>query len=351
MGGRLTISLDGMGGDHSPQMVVDGAALAARMLQQVDFLLFGDEEKLKPLVARHPHLQAVTTIRHAPEIVTNEMRAATALRSARNSSMRLAINAVAKGEAQGIVSAGNTGALMALAKFVLKTLPGIDRPAIATYFPTERGASVMLDLGANVECDANNLVQFAIMGEVFGRNVLGLDVPSVGLLNVGVEGLKGSDSVKKADAILRASSLPIRYQGFIEGNDIAAGTVDVVVTDGFSGNIALKVIEGTAKFFAHLIRSALTGSTRAKLGALLAKPALDELKHHTDPRRYNGAMFVGLNGICVKSHGGTDAYGFSNAIRVAVEMITHDFKETIDEDLKCLAVQAPESQTRAVAGK
>ncbi len=350
MNGRVRISLDGMGGDKSPDIVVEGAAQAAETLPAVDFLLFGDEARLRPLVDRFPRLAGITTLRHTTEAVTNEMRAAAALRTARKSSMGLAIGAVAAGEADGVVSAGNTGALMAMAKFMLKTLPGIDRPAIATHFPTKTGLTVMLDLGANVECDANMLVQFAIMGAVFARNVLSLENPTVGLLNVGVEGYKGNDAVKKADAVLREAALPITYKGFIEGDGIAAGAVDVVVTDGWSGNIALKVIEGTARFYAHVLKDALMSSPRGQMGALLARPALNKVKHHTDPRRYNGAMFVGLNGICVKSHGGTDAFGFANAIRVAVELITHGFNEGIKQDLVQIGF-LPNSQTRAVAGK
>ena len=338
---RITISLDGMGGDNAPDMVVEGAALAAETLSNVDFMLFGDEARLGPLVKRFPKLVAITTIHHTDDVVTNEMKAAIALRSGRNTSMRLAINAVKRGEAQGVVSAGNTGALMAMAKFVLRTLPGIDRPAIATYFPTKRGVTVMLDLGANVDCDYNNLVQFAVMGEVFARNVLGLEKPTIGLLNVGAEGMKGNEAVKKTDEILRNSTLPIDYYGFIEGDDIGAGTVDVVVTDGFSGNIALKVIEGTARFITHTIREAFLSSPRNKLGALIAKPAFNQIKERLDPRRYNGAMLVGLNGICVKSHGGTDAFGFANAIKVAAEMVTKGFNENIKEEFNHLGDMAP----------
>jgi glycerol-3-phosphate acyltransferase PlsX len=247
--------------------------------------------------------------------------------------MRLAIDAVSNGEAAGIVSAGNTGALMAMAKFVLKTLPGIDRPAIASYFPTERGQSIMLDLGANVICDSDNLVQFAVMGEVFARNVLGLAQPTVGLLNVGSEQLKGHESVQLAFNALQSIDLPMKFHGFIEGDDIGRGTVDVIVTDGFTGNIALKTVEGTAKMFGTFLRECFHSSFSSKLGALLAKPALSKFRRRLDPRRYNGAMFLGLNGICVKSHGGTDGIGFANAIEVAVELIRDGLNEVIKEDL------------------
>jgi glycerol-3-phosphate acyltransferase PlsX len=254
--------------------------------------------------------------------------------------MRLAIDAVGNGEAAGIISAGNTGALMAMAKFVLKTLPGIDRPAIATYYPTLRGESVMLDLGANVDCDADNLVQFAVMGEVFARNVLGLENPSIGILNVGAEGLKGNEAVKKAAATLESTPLPIKFYGFVEGDDIGAGTVDVVVTDGFTGNIALKTAEGTARMFGQFLKDAIKSTILSQLGALLARGALNKFKMRVDPRRYNGAMFLGLNGICIKSHGGTDGIGFANAIKVAVELITNSLNENIKKDYAELSAHA-----------
>jgi glycerol-3-phosphate acyltransferase PlsX len=263
--------------------------------------------------------------------------------------MRLAINAVANGEADGIVSAGNTGALMAMAKFVLKTLPGIDRPAIAASLPTQRGETVMLDLGANVICTANHLVQFAVMGEVFARNVLGKAEPSIGILNIGVEGVKGNEAVKKAAAILQESSLPIRFYGFVEGDDIGAGTVDIIVTDGFTGNVALKTIEGTAKMYTFFLKQALLDSLPARFGALLARPALTKLRAHLDPRRYNGAMLLGLNGICVKSHGGTDAFGFANAIRVAVQLITEGVNEDIKKDYGKLGEVMAQEQQHVVA--
>ncbi|MCK5167488.1 MAG: phosphate acyltransferase PlsX, partial [Rhodospirillaceae bacterium] len=247
-------------------------------------------------------------------------------------SMRLAINAVGDGIAGGVVSAGNTGALMAMAKFVMKTLPGIDRPAIASYYPTMTGESVMLDLGANIQCDAENLDQFAVMGEVFARYVLHIEQPSIGILNVGTEVLKGNDSVKQAAAILRETHLPIKFHGFVEGDDIGKGTVDVVVTDGFTGNVALKTIEGTAKLFAGALKEELKGSMLGKIGALIAKPAIDAFRNRFDPRRYNGAMFLGLNGICVKSHGGTDSFGFANAILAAHEMVSDGLNDGIKED-------------------
>ncbi len=346
---RLTLSIDAMGGDNAPRMVIDGVEASLARFSDVRFLLFGDENRLKPLFDGRPKAKAASEVRHTSDVVTNEEKPGAALRSGRKSSMRLAIDAVGSGEADGVISAGNTGALMAMAKFVLKTLPGIDRPAIAAYYPTLRGESVMLDLGANVECDAENLVQFAVMGEVFARNVLGLDQPSIGILNVGAEGLKGNEAVKKAAATLQATPLPIKFYGFIEGDDIGAGTVDVVVTDGFTGNIALKTAEGTAKLFGEFLKEALTASPMSKLGAVLASRELRKFKRRVDPRRYNGAMFLGLNGICIKSHGGADAVGFANAIRVAVDLITNSFNENIKKDYAELSAAGPILR-EAVAG-
>ena len=345
MSTRLTLSLDAMGGDNAPSMVVEGIGLALDRLPQVDFLLYGDEKQLIPLLDKKPRARDVCEIRHTDDIVSNDEKPGVALRSGRNSSMRLAINAVHDGEAAGIVSAGNTGALMAMAKFVLKTLPGIDRPAIASAFPTIRGESIMLDLGANVVCTADNLVQFAVMGEVFARNVFGLEQPSVGILNVGSEELKGHDSVKVAFSVLQNIDLPIKFHGFVEGDDIAKGTVDVIVTDGFTGNIALKTAEGTAKMFGSFLKDAFLSSTTSKIGAMLAKPALNKFRMRLDPRRYNGALFLGLNGICVKSHGGTDALGFANALDVAVELISDGLNDVIKEDLSHLDEMVSETTT------
>ncbi|HSK39705.1 MAG TPA: phosphate acyltransferase, partial [Arenibaculum sp.] len=233
MSARLTIALDAMGGDHAPDMVVAGADEARQRCPDIRYLFFGDEHRIEPLLDRQPALKAVSTVRHTPDAISNDAKPSVALRAGRTSSMRLAINAVAEGEASCVVSAGNTGALMAMAKFVLKTLPGIDRPAIASFLPTQRGESVMLDLGANVECDARNLVEFAVMGAVFARTVLGVAEPTIGLLNIGAEEVKGHEAIRNAAAQLRMMPLPGTFHGFIEGDDIPAGTVDVVVTDGF----------------------------------------------------------------------------------------------------------------------
>jgi len=328
----LTIALDAMGGDYAPKVVVRGVALARLRHPQVRYLLFGDERKVAPLIKRKPKLRKIVSLVHTEKVVPGDMKPSLALRQGRGSSMWEAIGAVQDGRAAAVVSGGNTGALMAMAKTILGTLPGIDRPAIAGYFPTLRGESVMLDLGANVECDANNLVQFAVMGEVFARTVLGLQQPTIGLLNVGEEPVKGRDAVKAASAILRDTRLPIRFEGFVEGDDIAAGSVDVVVTDGFTGNIALKTAEGTARLLREFVRQAFKSSLLAKVGFLMARSALRKMHVRTDPRRYNGAMFLGLNGIAVKSHGGTDALGFANAIGVAVDLAAGGFNDRIKEE-------------------
>jgi glycerol-3-phosphate acyltransferase PlsX len=263
--------------------------------------------------------------------------------------MRLAIDAVAEGKAHCVVSAGNTGALMAMSKVVLRTVPGIDRPAMASYFPTRRGESVMLDLGANVECDADNLVQFALLGDVFARTVLGLVQPVVGLLNVGSEELKGHDAVREAAARLRDTFSPISFYGFVEGDDIGAGTVDVIVTDGFTGNIALKTAEGTVKLVIDFFRSAFRHSLLGRIGYIFARGALNRLRGRLDPRKYNGAVFLGLQGIAVKSHGGADALSFANAIAVAVDMKANGFLDKIREELERLrahgSLAKPQSAT------
>ena len=329
-----------MGGDQAPDMVIRGANIARQRFPQVHFLFFGDRARIAPLLAKLPLLDKVSTVHHADQEVRADDKPSTALRSGRSSSMRLAIDAVRDGQAAGVVSAGNTGALMAMAKFVLKTMPGIDRPAIASFFPTLRAESVMLDLGANLQCDANNLVEFAVMGNVFARTVLGVLEPTVGLLNVGSEDIKGHEALREAHAVLRDANMPGHFYGFVEGDDIAKGTVDVIVTDGFTGNIALKTIEGTVRLYGEFLKQTFSSSPLARLGYLLARPALRTLRARTDPRRYNGAIFLGLNGIAVKSHGGTDAFGFANAIGVAIDMVLHGAIEKIREDFAHLTTRS-----------
>jgi glycerol-3-phosphate acyltransferase PlsX len=352
---RLTIALDAMGGDQAPRMVLRGADLARKRHPQVQFLVYGREQDVQPYLSKLKKLRQVTTLVHCEDVVSDNEKPSTALRNGRNSSMRQAIQAVRDGRADGVVSAGNTGALMAMSKTLMKMLPGIDRPAIASFFPTQVGESVMLDLGANVQCDARNLVDFAIMGNAFSRTVLGTMEPSYGLLNVGAEERKGHEALWEARERLTQIDLPGRFHGFIEGDDIAKGTVDVIVTDGFTGNVALKTAEGTAKLIGSYLKSTFKSSIFAQIGYLLARRAMQKLRKRTDPRRYNGAMFLGLNGITVKSHGGTDPVGFANAIGVAVDLARGGFLDRIRADLSQLdsgagAARTANSGARAAAG-
>jgi glycerol-3-phosphate acyltransferase PlsX len=345
---RLTIALDAMGGDAAPRVVVSGAEIASERFPEVDFLMYGREDEVAPLLDRSERLKAVTTFVHTDDVVRSGDKPSVALRAGRKSSMRLAINAVHEGQAAGVVSAGNTGALMAMAKFVLKTLPGVDRPAIASFFPTLRGESVMLDLGANLSCDANNIVDFAVMGNAFARCVLGILQPSYGLLNVGSEDIKGHEYLQEASAILRRANLPGEFVGFVEGDDIAKGSVDVIVTDGFTGNVALKTAEGTAKLINEYVRQTFKSSLLASVGYVLARSAMRKLRKRVDPRVYNGAIFLGLNGVAVKSHGGTDALGFANAIGVAIDMANHGVIEKIQSDFATMTRLQPEAQAAVV---
>lgn len=331
--GKVVLALDGMGGDKAPDVVVNGADIARERYPGTTFLLFGDPAQLKPLVDKRKGLAQVLEIVHAEDAVLAEDKPSFALRRRRQSSMWLACEAAGQGRADSVVSAGNTGALLAISMFAMRLLEGVDRPALCSFVPTTRGESVMLDLGANIECDADNLAQFAVMGSVFAQVLMGLDTPRVGLLNVGSEELKGHEELRHAAASLRQNGMPISFHGFIEGNDITAGTVDVVVTDGFTGNIALKSIEGAAKLLTGFLRDAFRTSTFAKLGYLFASGAMEKMRKRTDPRRYNGGVFLGLDGVCVKSHGGTDDLGFAYAIGVAVDMVRYEYKSKLVEGL------------------
>lgn len=322
-----------MGGDRAPAVVVAGLAIAAERHPEARFLLVGDEAQLAPMLAGHPRAARACTVRSAPEVIGNDMKPSAAVRL-RQSSMRIAIDAVAEGDASGVVTAGNTGALLALAKIVLKTMPGIDRPAMAAVSPSAGGDVVMLDLGANLVCDARNLVEFAVMGDVFARTVLGLPAPTIGLLNVGSEEQKGDERIRQAADVLRESHIGPQFRGFVEGHDIAAGTTDVIVTDGFSGNVALKTGEGALRLIGGLLRQVFTSSLAGRLGYLLVRSSLDRLREWLDPRRYNGAVMLGLNGVVVKSHGGTDALGFAHAVDVAVDMVVHRVNDRMREGLE-----------------
>jgi phosphate acyltransferase len=335
MSERIVISLDAMGGDVGPQVVVPGAALSAERNPNLHFLLFGDEAQIAPILAAYPKLKDRAEIRHAEITIAMDDKPSQALRHGRGKSgMWMAIDAVKQGESAACVSAGNTGALMAMSRFVLRTLPGIERPAIAAIWPTLRGESIVLDVGATIGADARQLVEFAVMGEAMARCHFGLEKPTVGLLNIGVEEVKGLEQVKEAARLLRELKLPIEYYGFVEGDDIGKGTVDVVVTEGFTGNIALKTAEGTAKQISTYLKLVLSRTILSKIGAFLAQGAFRALKDRMDPRKHNGGVFTGLNGIVVKSHGGTDALGFATAIDVAVEMVRNGLVAKIAEDVR-----------------
>jgi phosphate acyltransferase len=335
----ITIALDAMGGDLGPAAVIPGAAEALKTDPNLKFILFGRQKDIETQLNRYPALRGACLIHHTEQVIANDEKPAQALRQGRESSMRKAIDAVADGRAACVVSSGNTGALMATAKVVLKMLPGIHRPAIASVFPSQKGQVVMLDLGANLTCDPEMLVQFAILGTVYARAIRGIERPTVGLLNVGSEEMKGHDELRAAAAMLQGLTFPGKFYGFIEGNDIPLGTTDVVVTDGFTGNVALKVAEGVGKLTGSFIKQAFKSSPLAMIGALFASGALRRLKHRVDPRLYNGGMFLGLNGICVKSHGGSDAVGFSRAVLVAADLVRKGYNLKVAKEIEAVMGQ------------
>lgn len=329
------IAIDAMGGDGGASVMIAGAALALDRNPALRFRLVGREDAIKAELATHPALAQASTIVHAENIISGDDKAAQAIRRAKTTSMGLAIADVKSGAADAAVSGGNTGALMAMSKLALRTMTGIDRPALAALMPTLGDNDViMLDLGANTECEAKNLVEFAIMGAAYARSVLDVSAPRVRLLNIGTEELKGTEELRVAASELRATDhLHLRFDGFIEASSIASGDADVVVTDGFSGNIALKSIEGTARFITQLLRRAFSSSLRSKAGFVLSRPAFALLKVHLDPNNHNGAVFLGLNGIVVKSHGSADVSGVANAIKVASQLFTNQITRRITEDL------------------
>ncbi len=335
MTGEVRIAVDAMGGDHGPPVMVEGAAIAQRRRPDARFLFFGRETEIAALLAARPELAARSSVHHTDVSVAMTDKPSQALRSGRRvSSMWLAIDAVKKGEADVAVSAGNTGALMAMAKVCLHTMNGIDRPAIAALWPTLRGRSVVLDLGATIGADARFLVVLAVMGAAMARVVLAIDRPTVGLLNVGTEEIKGLDEVKAASKLLREQASPdLDYHGFVEGDDLGKGTVDVVVTEGFTGNIALKTAEGTARQVRQYLRDAMGGSWRARLAYLIAKPAFDGLREQMDPRNVNGGVFLGLDGVVIKSHGSMDAVGTAGAIELGHAMVRDQLLGKIREML------------------
>jgi phosphate acyltransferase len=330
------IAIDAMGGDEGVSVMIAGAALARHRHAAFQFLLVGDEVRIKAALENHPNLRAASEILHADDVVTGEDRLSQALRKSKTSSMGLAINAVKQGQASAAVSAGNTGALMGMAKVALRTMPGIDRPALAALLPTLKDSDVVvLDLGANTDCDAKNLAQFAVMGAAYSRIIFGFDRPKVRLLNIGTEEMKGTEELREAAQYLRdASGLHMDFQGFIEADKINRGECDVVVCDGFSGNIALKAIEGSARFVTDLLKRAFTSSLRSKFGFLVSRPATELLRHHLDPNNHNGAVFMGLNGVVVKSHGSASIKGVAKAVEVAARLVEEDITARIAQDLQ-----------------
>lgn len=331
----LRISLDAMGGDAGPEMVIAGADRSLTHHPDIEYLLFGDEEKVQPELNKFPGLIKKSTIIHTDVSVRMDEKPSQALRRGkRNSSMWKSIEAVKKGEADVCISAGNTGALMAMAKICLRTVAGIERPAISALWPTVRRESIVLDVGANVGADARQLVDNAVMGSAMATALFAKERPLVGLLNVGVEEIKGLDEIKKAAVILRESELPFDYHGFVEGDDLGRGIVDVVVTEGFTGNIALKTAEGTAKQIGTYIKDAMTRTLITKLGAIIASNGFNALKRKMDPRGMNGGVFLGLNGLVIKSHGGTDAKGFASAIDLGYDMASNKLVERLSEDIE-----------------
>ena len=335
MVGKAKISLDAMGGDNAPKMVFDGAELVLERFSDIEFQLFGDQAILEPMLKDYPRLKAVSTIRHCDVVVRMDEEPSTALRRGRGkSSMWQSIEAVKNKEASVAVSAGNTGALMAMSRFCLKMMANIERPAIAAIWPTKTGETIMLDMGATIGANSQQLIDFSILGSALAQILFDKKRPTVGLLNIGVEEVKGLEEVRNAGQILRSADLPyLDYVGFIEGNDVGKGAVDVAVTEGFAGNIALKIAEGTATQISGYLREALNRTWRARLGYMLAKEAFVSLREKLDPRNHNGGVFLGLNGLVIKSHGGTDGEGYASALEMAYDMLRYDLISQISQDI------------------
>lgn len=332
MSENIVISIDAMGGDNAPDAIIEGVALSSRKHPKTRFMIYGDEARCKSSLEKHSKKLKNYEFINTTAVVSNDDKPGQVIRN-KETSMWQAVNAVKQGKADAVVSAGNTGALMAISKLALRTLQKIHRPAICTIMPTIKGRVVVLDLGANIECGPENLVEFAIMGEKFAKIVLGVENPKVGLLNIGSEDMKGREELQKASEILKTSFSDINFHGFVEANNIAEGLTDVVVTDGFTGNIALKSIEGTAKLVLKLTKKAFMGSVWGLIMGLLSKPIFKKVKKVMDPRLYNGAMFLGLNGLSVKSHGGADAFAFSIAVNNAIMSVKGDLNERIKDEI------------------
>ncbi|MEQ8825659.1 MAG: phosphate acyltransferase PlsX [Filomicrobium sp.] len=331
---QRTIALDAMGGDHGPKVVVEGASISLTRHPGMDFLLVGDETAIEAELEKFPALAERSKVIHTDTVIAMDAKPSQALRRGKGSSMWTAIDAVKNDQAHVAVSAGNTGALMAMSKLILRPMAAIERPAIAALWPTVRSECIVLDVGANIGADDRQLADFALMGAAMARALFHIERPSVGLLNVGVEDVKGNEDVKQAHAWLKETSgLPLDYRGFIEGDQIGQGSVDVVVVEGFAGNIALKTAEGTAKQIGQYLKDAMGRTLLSKIGALLARGGFKVLKHKMDPRRVNGGTFLGLNGVVIKSHGGTDALGFASAVDLGYEMAQSGLLERLADDL------------------
>ena len=334
MSASQIIALDAMGGDHGPGVIIPGAALTLQRHPAVQFRLFGQEAKIREALAAHPKLAARCEVIHTDLVIAMDDKPAQAMRRGKGSSMWLALEDVKEKRANVAVSAGNTGALMAMSKLVLRPIPGIERPAIAALWPTVKSECIVLDVGANIGASSRQLCDFALMGAAMARALFHIERPTVGLLNVGVEDIKGADEVKEAHALLReGADASMDYRGFVEGDQIGQGVVDVVVVEGFAGNIALKTAEGTAKQIGQYLRQAMTSSLLSKMGAVLAQGGFRVLKEKMDPRRVNGGTFLGLNGIAIKSHGGTDALGFASAIDLGYDMAEAKLIERLVADV------------------
>ncbi len=337
---KVTIALDAMGGDFGPKVVIPGASIYLKQHPRAFFLFFGDQKAINEEISKHPELKDNCEIIHTDLSISSEEKPSAALRKSKGTSMRLAIESVKQNKALACVSSGNTGALMALAKLILRPLEGIHRPAIASLIPGPNSDTIMMDMGANVLVEAENLVQFAVLGSLFAKaHNKNLSVPSVGILNVGSEDTKGPEHVKGAAHILSQLSFPGRYAGFVEGNEILSGKVDVIVTDGYAGNIALKTMEGTAKTVASMLKKAIKSDPLAILGSLLSYFAFKRFKKKTDPRLYNGGVFLGLGGLCVKSHGGGDEIAFASAIHLAYQLGKAGYIEQVRSEIENILSQ------------
>ena len=344
----LVLSVDAMGGDHAPGSVLGALEQFAQQKLPVKILLHGDEAKLSPVVSANSDVAAICEIRHTDKFVAMDAKPSQALKRRAGTSMNNALESVRDGEASVAVSAGNTGALMAMSTFVLKRIPGVHRPALAASWPNPKGACIVLDVGANIDADAEQLVEFAIMGSAYARAIHGKDNPRIALLNIGSEDLKGIDSVRAAAELLKSNNVGLNYTGFVEGNDISLGGADVIVTDGYTGNIALKTAEGTAKLVKGFVDEALRSTLLSKAGALLALPSLKKLRDKMDPGKVNGGVFLGVNGIVLKSHGGADASGFATTLQLAYSVGKSSFIEDVEKSLS--QFQAGSSDVQETVG-